>query len=270
MKKSVRPALACVLCVVVLTLGLLPGCGTANKSIGVVKLDSGQISGLQQDGTWTYLGIPYAKPPTGNLRWKPPEAPVPWSGMRECVKYGPSCPQAPSDVQVGKTSEDCLYLNVWTPAKTSSEKLPVMVWIHGGAFAEGSGSEPQYNGHNLSKQGVVVVTINYRLGPFGFLAYPALSKESPHGVSGNYGLMDQVQALKWVKRNITTFGGNPAQCDCLRRIGRCRVGGHTHGHLPVQRVVQSRHIRERPAVALRVPPSTLRPEGSREDGRTTR
>ena len=210
MKERERLAALVVLCVAALTFGLLPGCGTGSKSIGVIKLDSGQISGLRQDGIWTYLGIPYAKPPVGNLRWKPPEAPQPWSGTRECIKFGPSCPQAPSDEQVGKTSEDCLYLNVWTPANSSSEKLPVMVWIHGGAFAEGSGSEPVYNGHNLSKQDVIVVTINYRLGPFGFLAYPALSKESPHGVSGNYGLMDQVQALKWVKKNIEAFGGNPA------------------------------------------------------------
>ena len=199
-----------VICIATLACGFLSGCGTGSKSLGVIRLDSGQISGLQQDGTWTYLGIPYAKPPVGNLRWKPPEPTQKWSGARECINFGPSCPQAPSDEQVGRTSEDCLYLNVWTPAKSSSEKLPVMVWIHGGAFAEGSGSEPLYNGHNLSKQGVVMVTINYRLGPFGFLAYPALSKESPHGVSGNYGLMDQVQALKWVKKNIAAFGGNPA------------------------------------------------------------
>ena len=210
MNRRVGLAVICLVCLGTLALGLLPGCGTGSKGPGVVKLDSGQISGLKQDGTWTYLGIPYAKPPVGNLRWKPPEPPQPWSGTRECINFGPSCPQAPSDEQVGRTSEDCLYLNVWTPAKSTSDKLPVMVWIHGGAFAEGSGSEPLYNGHNLSKQGVVVVTINYRLGPLGFLAYPALSKESPHGVSGNYGLMDQVQALKWVKKNIAAFGGNPA------------------------------------------------------------
>jgi len=209
MNKKKRPSALVVLCITALAFGLLSGCGAGSKSLGVIKLDSGRISGLHQDGIWTYLGIPYAKPPVGNLRWKPPEPPQHWSGTRQCIKFGPSCPQPPSDEQVGQTSEDCLYLNVWTPAKSSSEKLPVMVWIHGGAFAEGSGSEPTYNGRNLSKQGVVVVTINYRLGPFGFLAYPALSSESPHGVSGNYGLLDQTQALKWVKKNIAAFGGNP-------------------------------------------------------------
>ncbi len=196
-------------CIAAFAFGLLSGCGAGSKSLGVVKLDSGQISGQQQGGTWTYLGIPYAKPPTGNLRWKPPEPPQPWSSERECVKFGPSGPQPSSSEVTGQTSEDCLYLNVWTPAKSTSEKLPVMVWIHGGAFAEGSSTEPFYNRLNLSKQGVIVVTINYRLGPFGFLAYPALSKESPHGVSSNYGLEDQVQALKWVQNNIAAFGGNP-------------------------------------------------------------
>jgi len=209
MKKNMRLAALSVLCITALACGLLSGCGTGGKSLGVVKLDSGQISGLEQDGTWTYLGIPYAKPPVGNLRWKPPEPAKPWSGTRACTRFGPSCPQPTNDTTTGRMSEDCLYLNVWTPAKSSSEKLPVMVWIHGGAFAEGSGSDTVYNGHNLSNQGVVVVTINYRLGPFGFLAYPALSKESPQGVSGNYGLEDQVQALKWVKGNIAAFGGNP-------------------------------------------------------------
>lgn len=150
-------------------------------TLDVVRLDSGQISGLQQNGVWTYLGIPYVKPPTGSLRWKPPEPPKAWSGTRKCTAYGPSCPQPPSSLQVGPMSEDCLYLNVWTPAKSPSEKLPVMVWIHGGSFAFGSASQPDYQGHNLSKLGVVVVTINYRLGPFGFLAHPLFGSNKDDG-----------------------------------------------------------------------------------------
>jgi len=181
------------------------------KNLEVVKLDSGLISGLLQGGTWTYLGIPYAKPPVGDLRWKLPEAPKAWSGIRRCTKYGPSCPQPQTEASVGRMAEDCLYLNVWTPAKEPSDKLPVMVWIHGGAYVTGSGSEPTYNGLNLSKQGVIVVTINYRLGPFGFMAHPLLSKESPKGTSGNYGLLDQVEALNWVQRNIQAFGGDPGR-----------------------------------------------------------
>ncbi|EKE00595.1 MAG: hypothetical protein ACD_21C00320G0002 [uncultured bacterium] len=173
----------------------------------VIQLDSGPISGKVEDGINAYLGIPYAAPPVGKLRWKPPHKVASWTEVREVKDYSLSCPQ-PAQQGITKTSEDCLYLNVWTPAKSPKEKLPVMVWIHGGAFNFGSGSLPDYNGKNLAKKGVVVVTINYRLGPFGFLVHPLLAKESPYSISGNYGLLDQIAALKWVQRNIALFGGD--------------------------------------------------------------
>ncbi len=179
------------------------------------KLDSGPISGLRvgtQGDVHSFLGIPFAAPPTGDRRWRPPLPPVPWSEVRPCEKVGSACPQPPSMMRSGggdePQSEDCLYLNVFAPA--DAKKLPVMVWIHGGAFFLGSGSAPLYDGGNLARRGVVVVAINYRLGPFGFLAHPALTAESEHHSSGNYGLLDQIEALRWVKRNAAAFGGDPA------------------------------------------------------------
>ncbi|MFH1683959.1 MAG: carboxylesterase/lipase family protein [Candidatus Margulisiibacteriota bacterium] len=174
----------------------------------IVQLDSGPISGKTEDGIRTFLGIPFAAPPVGELRWQPPQPAKPWKKVRACTKMGPACPQ-PNYLAVGPTDEDCLYLNVWIPAKGPDKKLPVMVFIHGGAFTVGSAAEKDYNGANLAKKGVVVVTLNYRLGPFGFLSHPLLSQESPYGASGNYGLMDQNAALKWVNRNISSFGGDP-------------------------------------------------------------
>lgn len=177
-------------------------------------LDSGPINGVQEGGVWVYKGIPYAAPPVGELRWKEPQPAEPWKEVRPCTEFGPACPQPSSDDQggfmaVGETSEDCLYLNVWSPAETPGERLPVMVWIHGGAFRTGAGSQAVYDGVNLAEKDVVVVTINYRLGPLGFFAHPLLTEESPNGSSGNYGLLDQVAALEWVERNIASFGGDP-------------------------------------------------------------
>ncbi len=196
---------------------LLVGCGReTTRSLGTLdnpRLDSGTISGLQEGGVRVFLGVPYAAPPVGDLRWREPQPVHPWTEVRPCVKYGASCPQPRQDwtgqLDVGEMSEDCLYLNVWTPARSQEDRLPVMVWIHGGAFRTGSGSLPIYKGIRLAGKGVVVVTINYRLGPFGFLAHPLLSAESPSGVSGNYGLLDQLEALRWVKKNIEAFGGDP-------------------------------------------------------------
>jgi len=174
-----------------------------------VQTKNGPISGKTEAGVRIYLGIPFAAPPVGDLRWKPPQPVKSWKKVRDCTEFGPACPQPKARPNLGKTSEDCLYLNVWTPAKSADEKLAVMVFIHGGAFLVGAGSEKIYDPINIVKKGVVAVTINYRLGPFGFLAHPLLAKESPHGVSGNYGFIDQVAALKWVKQNIAAFGGNP-------------------------------------------------------------
>jgi para-nitrobenzyl esterase len=191
-------ALTCLALVMVL---LLSGCENADR--GVIKLDSGPIL-RRADGF--YRGIPYAAPPTGPLRWLPPQPVTPWTAPRRCDTFGPVCLQPD---YAGAMSEDCLYLNVWTPARSVGERLPVMVWIHGGAFTFGSGSDELYDGAVLADKGVVVVTFNYRLGVLGFLAHPSLSAESPHQVSGNYGLLDQVAALSWVQRNIAQFGGDP-------------------------------------------------------------
>jgi para-nitrobenzyl esterase len=179
---------------------LLSGCEGGDR--GVIQLDSGPILG-RADGV--YRGIPYAAPPTSRSRWRPPQPVTPWSAPRRCDSFGPVCPQPGYS---GAMSEDCLFLNVWTPAKSAGERLPVMFWIHGGAFTFGSGSDELYDGAALAAKGVVVVTFNYRLGVLGFLAHPSLSDESPQQVSGNYGLLDQVAALKWVQRNIAQFGGD--------------------------------------------------------------
>ena len=160
-----------------------------------------------------FKGIPYAAPPVGPLRWKAPQPVVPWSGVRKAADYAPRAMQGRiySDMVFHDDgpSEDCLYLNLWMPAHPAVRKLPVMVWIHGGGFIAGSSSEPRQDGGNLSKKGVIVVSMNYRMGVFGFFAHPELTRESAHKASGNYGLMDQVAALQWVKKNIAAFGGDP-------------------------------------------------------------
>jgi len=186
---------------------------------GVVNLHSGPVSGKVEGAVRVFLGIPYAAPPVAGLRWKPPQEVALWTQVRSSTQFGPSCPQ-PDQRDGGRYSEDCLYLNVWTPAKGPGEKLPVMVWIHGGGFNFGSSSLPEYDGRNLARKGVVVVTVNYRLGPLGFLVHPLLSKESAQGSSGNYGLLDQIAALEWVRKNIAAFGGNP---------GRVTVFGQSAG-----------------------------------------
>jgi para-nitrobenzyl esterase len=185
-----------------------------------VHIDSGVIEGVPAltANVMVYEGIPFAAPPVGNLRWKAPQPVAPWPAVRNADRYGPACMQyymeANSTANFGDyetKSEDCLYLNVWTPAKTAADKLPVLVWIHGGGFRVGSATERLHHGDNLAAKGVVAVTLNYRLGIFGFFAHPELSSESGHHASGNYGLMDQIAALQWVKRNIAAFGGDPGR-----------------------------------------------------------
>jgi para-nitrobenzyl esterase len=157
-----------------------------------------------------FKGIPYAAPPVGPLRWRPPQPVTPWPDVREAMQFGSDLPQAPDPrLRAPAQSEDCLYVNVWAPAGAAAGSLPVMVWIHGGGFVGGSGSDLRSDGALLAHRGVVVVSFNYRAGLFGFLAHPALSRESPEGVSGNYGLLDQIAALHWVQRNIAQFGGDP-------------------------------------------------------------
>ncbi|HEY4249182.1 MAG TPA: carboxylesterase/lipase family protein [Lacunisphaera sp.] len=180
-----------------------------------VKTDAGLVEGLPADasGIRAFKGIPFAAPPIGDLRWKAPQPAAPWTGVRQAVEFGPRAMQGPiySDMifRDAGPSEDCLYLNVWTPSKTGADKLPVMVWIYGGGFQAGSSSEPRQDGAILAKKGVVIVSMNYRLGLFGFFAHPGLAAENSNGATGNYGLMDQIAALQWVKRNIAAFGGDP-------------------------------------------------------------
>lgn len=180
-----------------------------------VKTEGGLVEGERNSQTKVsvFKGIPFAAPPVGKLRWQPPQPAATWEGVRQAKAFGPRCMQGAifSDMifRDAGPSEDCLYLNVWTPAESASAHLPVMVWIYGGGFQAGAASEPRQDGEHLAQKGVVVVSMNYRLGVFGFLAYPELSKESGHGSSGNYGLMDQTAALQWVHKNIAAFGGDP-------------------------------------------------------------
>jgi para-nitrobenzyl esterase len=179
-----------------------------------VRVETGLVQGVVADGLTVYRGIPFAEPPVGERRWRAPVPASNWNDVRLADKFAPGCMQMPvGDSVIGYMdlpfSEDCLYLNVWTPAKSADERLPVMVWIHGGGFNAGATSVPLYSGENLAKKGVVVASISYRLGPFGFLALPELSAESGGHGSGNYGLLDQVAGLGWIKRNIAAFGGDP-------------------------------------------------------------
>ena len=182
-----------------------------------VKLDSGQVEGAlvsADSGIRVFKGIPYAAPPTGELRWRPPQPVKGWDGVRQAKEFGAICPQPPllaamTGEKLPATSEDCLFLNVWTNAASPDAKLPVMVWIHGGGLSLGWSQQAVYDGKAFAERGVVLVSINYRLGPLGYLSLPELSRESEHKASGNYGFLDQVAALEWVERNIAAFGGDP-------------------------------------------------------------
>src|SRR5579859_7239956 len=183
-----------------------PASGGANP---VVRINDGVVRGTTAGTADEFLGLPYAAPPTGNLRWRPPAPAASWEGVRDATQFGPSCPQQPGPFAPrGPMSEDCLYLNVYAPAPRGSDEggRPVLVWIHGGGLVLDGGRN--YDGSKLAADGVVVVTINYRLGALGFLAHPALASP-PGGAAGNYGLMDQQAALRWVQRNIARFGGDP-------------------------------------------------------------
>ena len=172
---------------------------------GQVKVTGGIIQGEVTEDLMIYKGIPFAAPPVGELRWKAPQPVQPWEGVKETVEFGPGPIQG-----FGKSdafSEDCLYLNVWTPAKSPKEKLPVLVWIYGGGFSMGNSAGN--DGSELARKGVVLVSMNYRVGQMGFFAHPELSAENPEGVSGNYGILDQIAALEWIQDNIAAFGGDP-------------------------------------------------------------
>lgn len=180
-----------------------------------VSIGQGTVVGLTERGVHAFKGIPYATPPVGVRRWRPPEPHPGWDGRRFAMSFAPECPQLPYpegsffDRSISPSSEDCLYLNLWTASLDPQARRPVMVWIHGGGLTRGSGASPWYDGAALARKGVVLVTFNYRLGPFGYLAHPELSRESPEGASGNYGVLDQIAALRWVRDNIARFGGDP-------------------------------------------------------------
>jgi len=179
----------------------------------IVETLQGKLSGSQESGLYHFKGIPFAQPPLGELRWKAPAPPKAWKGVRSAEKFGPRAMQRPifDDMQFRSDgmSEDCLYLNIWTPTIERDQKLPVLVYFYGGGLFTGDGSEFRYEGVNMARRGVVAITVNYRLNIFGFFAHPALTAESPHNSSGNYGFLDQTAALEWIKHNISAFGGDP-------------------------------------------------------------
>ncbi len=194
------------------SLGVCPGLTRAGTTNPTVTVESGALAGVRQGAVEVFKGIPYAAPPVGALRWEPPTRPESWAGTRGASAFGPDCPQwRRSSTAVSgdrRQSEDCLFLNVWTFA--AARKAPVMVWIHGGGFRSGSGSRRIYDGGDFAREGVILVTINYRLGVLGFFAHPALTASAAPGAPlGNYGILDQIAALRWVRRNIAAFGGNP-------------------------------------------------------------
>lgn len=211
--KLCRPGV--LICAALLGLAAMAG-GNAAPPL-VVRVDSGELQGVVDDGVASYKGIPFAAPPVGDLRWRPPQPVAPWTGVRQAAEFGADCmqgrfgpPPAPGAPAGRMPSEDCLYLNVWRPASAAPRaKLPVMVWIYGGGFTGGSSSSPNTSGTQFAKQGVVLVAANYRVGRFGFFAFPALSRERPDELKGNYAYMDQIAALQWIKRNIAAFGGDP-------------------------------------------------------------
>ncbi|MBP2278144.1 MULTISPECIES: carboxylesterase/lipase family protein [Sphingomonas] len=213
----------------------LPAATRAGETAPIVAAPAGAVQGQVDGSIRVFRGIPYATPPVQSLRWRPPVALPRWQGVRPATAFGPACVQpqskTPSSIYSGDpmpVSEDCLTLNIWTPAK--ADKAPVFLWIHGGALVGGSSRDPVYDGKRLAERGVIVVSINYRLGVLGWLAHPGLSAESAQHVSGNYGLLDQIAALQWVKANISAFGGDPA---------RVTIAGESAGGLSVMYLLES-------------------------------
>jgi para-nitrobenzyl esterase len=212
-------------------LALLLGYGVASAT--PVQIESGALQAVEANGLSIYRGIPYAAAPVGEFRWREPRPVKSWKAVRKVSAFAPACMQTGVSMP-GETppavSEDCLYLNIWTPVRKAGERLPVVVWIHGGGYTNGSAAMPLYWGDRLAQKGVIVVTIAYRLGPLGFLAHPELTSESRHHSSGNYGLMDQIAALEWVKRNIAAFGGDP---------NRVTIAGQSSGSISVSILMAS-------------------------------
>lgn len=223
-----------------LTVAAIPAEAALQKP---VPTESGLVAGVARGGIIAFQGIPYAAPPVGDLRWREPRLPAAWQGVRSADHFSADCYQAKTgpfgpwsaefiakNAMEGGSSEDCLYLNIWTGATKAGEKRPVFVWIYGGGFNSGAADVPVYDGAGLASKGLVVVTFNYRVGVFGFLAHPALSKESRHRASGNYGLLDMIAALEWVHRNIVGFGGDP---------GNVTIAGQSAGAFAVNYLIVS-------------------------------
>ncbi|MXV49909.1 carboxylesterase family protein [Pedobacter sp. HMF7647] len=229
----------------IFSLGLFTCCAQKSPKISLAnnlaQTANGTVQGAKEpSGVRSFKGIPFAAPPVGDFRWKEPQPAANWTGIRQADKFGPRAMQLPifgdMNFRSNGMSEDCLYLNVWSPAKSAKEKLPVLVYFYGGGFAAGDGSEPRYDGESMATKGIVSVTVNYRLGVFGFLVYSGLSKESGHNGSGNYGLLDQYSALKWVQQNIAAFGGDPA---------KVTIAGESAGSIAVSGLMASplsRHL----------------------------
>ena len=207
------------------------GCGVAHAR--PVPIDSGALEGTRESGLVTFKGVPFAAPPVGDLRWREPQPVTPWRGVRLAYKFAPACMQNTVSMP-GETppqvSEDCLYLNIWIPRVRRTGSLPVFVWIYGGGYNSGSASMPLYWGDRLARRGIIVVTLAYRVGALGYLAHPALTRESPHHTSGNYGLMDQIAALEWIQRNIRAFDGDPE---------RVTIAGQSAGSMAVSMLMAS-------------------------------
>ncbi len=224
MKKQIFITLAAML----LTIG------ASAQEAPQVQTESGTLEGINESGIKVFKGVPFAAPPVGDLRWKAPQPVQKWEGIRKADEFGPNPMQENvfGDMMFGtkKMSEDCLYLNIWTPAKTMNEKLPVFIYFNGGGLMAGSGSEPRYAGLSMARRGIVAITANYREGIFGFFAHPQLSKETSYKGSGNYGFLDQAAAIKWVKDNISAFGGDP---------DRITIMGESAGSMSVSALMAS-------------------------------
>ena len=208
--------------------------GASAQDAPQVQTGNGILEGINESGIKVFKGVPFAAPPVGDLRWKAPQPVQKWDGIRKADEFGPNPMQENvfGDMMFGtkKMSEDCLYLNIWTPAKTMDEKLPVFIYFNGGGLMAGSGSEPRYAGLSMARRGIVAITANYREGIFGFFAHPQLSKESSYKGSGNYGFLDQAAAIKWVKDNISAFGGDP---------DRITIMGESAGSMSVSALMAS-------------------------------
>ncbi len=219
-----------------------------------VKIEGGIVQGAVEDGLSVYRGIPFAASPVGDLRWRAPQPVVKWDGVKETVKFAPACIQGMMMGPGGSgpaPSEDCLYLNIWSPAKTQRDRVPVFVWIYGGGFAMGSTSEATFSGETLAKKGVMLVSIAYRVGQMGFFVHPELSAETKNHVSGNYGILDMIAGLQWIRKNIAAFGGDPH---------RVTIFGESAGGIAVSmRVHRAKGLFEGESHRVRSAPRGLQP-----------